>query len=388
MEHSSVAAASRAEAGSRPLVRWHTTDEEITALRGPWTALEQRAEMNTVFARWLFRVLWYRCFAPDGDSPLCGTLWHDGELIGVAPMVLRRTRMHGVPVLRVDFSGYQIKQGEFLCDPACTETAERLFRAILEDIRPDVGTIIGPPIESSSFGALRSIAVAHGFEIVARPHHYSIIRLDAGYDAYFASLKRAFRSNVRRYERRLREHAVRQEAFGNRPHDPAIVRAAVDRMVSVVRSSWRADYGESMPQSWRSIYTDAALAFAEEGNLRLDFLVIDETDAAFLYALLDGDTLYDMTIGYRKEFKPLAPGTVLMQRLLRRYAAEGIKTVVSQGPYPYKRHWSTGQIPQSELFFFGPSVRGRLSRFIHVHAIPHVEAWRAKHSRWYGAENR
>jgi len=143
-----------------------------------------------------------------------------------------------------------------------------------------------------------------------------------------------------------------------------------------------------MPELWRAIYADTAETFAAEGNLRLEFLVIDGKDAAFFLALADGDRVYDIAVGFREEFKSLSPGTVLMQRALRGYCAEGVRTVVSQGPYPYKRHWSTGQLDCSQVRFFGPSLRGRLSHLGATRLLPLVEGLRTRRSRWHGSERK
>jgi len=93
-------------------------------------------------------------------------------------------------------------------------------------------------------------------------------------------------------------------------------------------------------------------------------------------------------VGYREEFKSLSPGTVLMQRALRGYCDEGIRTVVSQGPYPYKRHWATGRIDRSRIQFFGPSLRGRSSHLAVTHVAPLIQKLKKSRSRWSESERK
>ena len=375
--------------GRSPLtVRWVDSLDQVEALREHWSQLESRASDRTIFARWLFRYVWYRNLVHNGEQPLCGGAWSGDRLVGLAPMARSRSRLHGVPVHRVDFSGRQVHQGEFLVDDEHPDAAERLFASLLDDVRPDAGTIIGPEMGSPGLATLAAIASQRGFKFVERPHHHSIVRLDAGYDAYFASLKRTFRRNVRSRARKLERLGATVETFGHGDHDVEAIRGAIDRMVEIVDSSWRAHEGEKMSEQWRAVYEDTAVVFAAEGNLRLDFLVVDGRDAAFFYSLVDEETLYDVTIGYHHDFRHLSPGTVLMQRLLERYADEGIRSVVSQGPYPYKRHWSTGKVNQSDIHFFAPTLRGRLGYLVNAYLMPHVSQWQKRYSRWHNADGR
>src|ERR1043165_7996982 len=86
-------------------VQWLTRVADIDAIAGEWTTLEAAAHDRTVFSTFDLLANWSRHYAgPYGGEPLIGIARRGGALVGVAPLVILRGRLAGIPVTRVQFA--------------------------------------------------------------------------------------------------------------------------------------------------------------------------------------------------------------------------------------------------------------------------------------------
>jgi len=360
-------------------VRWVRDLGSLEALQEPWEALEREDKGRTIFATWRYRMVWYRNRA--GERPLVAGVWDDATLVGLGAFTEWKGTLGGVPIRRVDFSGHQVYQGEILASREQERVRDLILGSLMKNVRCDAMMILGPDGAAADAERLVELGRAHRFQCERTPHHFSVVDLEKGYDAYFAGRTSQFRTNVRNRERKIAAlGGAEVEVVGRSGESEAQVHAAMDRVSSILDRSWRPkESGPRAPNADR-IERATSVEFAKTRQLELSFLRIDGKDVAFYQAVREGETLYDIAIGFDDAYKAVGPGTVLLQRVLKAAAAGGVRRLVTHGPYPYKKFWASRRVDQSRYLFFAPTIRGRLARYFKLRVAPRIAAIRK--SRW------
>jgi CelD/BcsL family acetyltransferase involved in cellulose biosynthesis len=343
-------------------VRWTSDADEIAALEDRWRDLAAGSREATPLGGPDYLLPWYRQYAGRAGRPLLGTAWQEGTLVALAPLVVRRARVGGVPVTCVQFAAAGAEAGEFLLADGRPELTGTLLESLAAQVPFDVARFNLLDPAAAEFAALARAAAQAGLALETLPTAYATVDLREGYDAYHARLSGKFRANLRRRARAAQaEGALRVEGVHLEPDVPAVERA-VGRMLAVSDASWKARRGGPMAEHHRGFYREIARRFGARGRLDLAILKLGGADRAYMMGVVDRDVYYDVTLSFDDAVRALAPGVLLTQEVLRRLAARGIRTVVSHGVHEYKRHFATAIVPRRRAFVFARRPRAALSR--------------------------
>ena len=185
-------------------VEWITRVADIEALAGEWKALESAVQDRTVFSTFDFLVTWYRNYAGAyGGDPLIGIARRGGTLVGVAPLVIRRGRLVGIPLTKVQFAMHDCFAGEFLVEDDHPETIGAFIDSLASEVKCGLICLNGIEPGSDRFCAVEESAKRHGLAIERTNHPNAIVDLKNGYEGYCDAMSRNFRRTVRRQAQRL-----------------------------------------------------------------------------------------------------------------------------------------------------------------------------------------
>ena len=340
---------------------WRTTLEEVRALEPHWRALEGRVRDRMIFGAYDHMELWYQCHGGAYGSPLVGAAWRDGSLVGLAPLVFRRATLGRVPVRRVGSAGQDGETGEILFPDGEEAALRGLFESLWRRGGVDVVDLFGITPGSARAAAISGAADAGGARSRGVRYRYATIDLSGGYEAYVGSLGGKLRGNLRRREKRALETGPIAVDRIHQTTDPALLDRYVERIVAIAERSWKATVGEAMRSNYREFYRLLARRFNERGMLDISIYTVGGRDASFIVGLRENGTYYDVTVSYDEAFAAISPGTLLMQEVAQRVAAEGIRLIVSHGDREYKRYWASAWVEQDHLFQFAGGPMARLS---------------------------
>ena len=354
-------ARSHTSAEPSPLrIEWITSLDGVMALEADWRELESQVQDRMVFGTFDHMAVWYECHAGVYGSPLVGTAWRGGDLVGLVPLVYRRATLRGVPVRRIGSAGLDGETGEILFPPweemALRELFESLFRRGGFDVIDLFGITPDSPREAAIMAAAGSKRRSRSVS-----YRYATIDLFRGYDAYVETLSAKLRGNLRRRERRALALGAMEVDRLHEPADPATVERAISRVIEIAERSWKAAAGEAMRANYRRFYRSLAERFNRRGMLDVSILTVGGKDAAFIIGLRENGVYYDVTVSYDEAFAGISPGTLLMQEVAKRVAGEGVRLIVSHGDREYKRYWASAWVDQAHLFLFAGSPLARLS---------------------------
>jgi CelD/BcsL family acetyltransferase involved in cellulose biosynthesis len=369
------------DAGAVERVEWIRDPAALASIEGPWRALEGRVEYRTHVSTFDFLATWYRQYAGEyGGTPLIGLAWHGPDLIGVAPLTVRRGRVGRVPVTRVDFAPNDSIAGEFLVEDERPDVVEALMDSLVRTRTTfDVICLNGFDPQAPLLSALDDFAARYRLAVQMEDHAYAVVDLRDGYEAYVARLSPHSRRNLNQKARKIATAGFTVQGI-QEAQNPEALAASLDRMIRINEASHKLQ-GQRLPDRHRGFLTEVVRRFGARGMLSLPILSIGGKDAAFILGVVERGCFYDITLAYDESFAKVSPGAFLMQQALQHLAAAGVHTAVSHGAHEYKRHWSTTFVPQKRAFLFAPGPRGRATRVVRFGLQPLWRRFAAQESQ-------
>ena len=352
----------RPSAGIAPLrFVWLDRLEDVEKLEAQWRKLQARVRERMAFGSYDYIVPWYREHRGAQGAILVGTAWRGDELVGIAPLAARRATLSKVPVRRIDSACHEGDIGEFLIPDDEIEAFEGILDSLIRRGGADAIVLKGLSPGSPRLKAVERVAAKHGRRFALEPYYYAVVELNEGYAAYERGLGRKLRGNLRRRARKMKEMGGGALDRLRSPADPDVVGAYLKRMFAVANKSWKERSGRATEERHHRFFSDVAQRANLRGMLDLSILVVGGRDAAFVFGLQADGVYYDVMISFDHEFASISPGSLLIQELLRRLPADGIRRLVSHGDYEYKRYWASAFVPQTRAIIFCPGVRAALA---------------------------
>lgn len=350
-------------------IDWISDARALDSLEGPWRALEAAVPERTHLSTFDFLTTWYRHYAGAyGGTPLVGVAWDGAQLVGVAPLTIRRGTIGRIPVTRVEFAPNDSVAGEFLIRDDRPDLAATFLEGLVRHARFDVVCLNGFAPDSRQLLALEGAAARHRLAARTEEHACAVVDLRGGYDAYRGGLSGNTRRKIVQKARRL--EAAGALVDGVQPGDrPGAVERAIARMIAITEASYKLQ-GRRLDDCHRGFLAELIARFGARGMLSLPILSIGGRDAAFVLGVVDRGCFYDISLAYDESFADVSPGFYLMQDTLRRLAAAGVHTVVSHGAHEYKRRWASTFVPQTRLFLFARRPRAAATRFVRFGLAP------------------
>ncbi|MDH5513384.1 MAG: GNAT family N-acetyltransferase [Gammaproteobacteria bacterium] len=345
-------------------VEWLSDLADIERLEPMWRALESRVSDRTVFVTWDYLITWYRHYGGIYGEPLVGVARKGDDLVGIAPLVVRRSTVGRIPVRRVDFACYDGEAGEFLIVDDNPEAAGELVGSAVKTMPFDVIRLSNFTSNSAKLDSVEQAAREQGLRLHREDYAYATVDLKSGYDAYYRSMGRNFRRNLKRMDERLAGIGQVRIEGARIGCDQSMIEPVVQRLFAIEAESWKAvKRGYPLAAHHRRFIQEIGERFGPQGKLDIAILTIGGVDAAYLMALMEHGVYYDVTISYSEKFSAASPGTYLMLLLMAELPSRGVHTVVSHGPHAYKKRWATAFVSVCNAYIFGKSLRARASRF-------------------------
>jgi CelD/BcsL family acetyltransferase involved in cellulose biosynthesis len=251
------------------------------------------------------------------------------------------------------------------------DAARRELAAALFERRPIELSLAFVDAAGPDMPAFHAAAGDAGYRTLERTLQRSpYVAIDGTWDAYVRRLSRNRRSQIGRRRRRLEDRGrlVLEVVGGGERLDELLEEA-----FNVEASGWKGATRTaiaSRPET-RRFYGEIAHWAARRDWLRVAFLRLDGHPLAVQYLFELGDTQYAIKGGYDPAFERYSPGIVLLQALLERAFATGLRWVSLGGADdPYKAVFSTSHQDYLRFQAFAPSPAGWLHWLAFAHGRP------------------
>jgi CelD/BcsL family acetyltransferase involved in cellulose biosynthesis len=351
------------------------TDPNVfVRLEREWNDAVDRAGITHPFLCHEWIRTWWECFGGDCELHLL-VVWSAGRVIAIAPLMLEKARMYGVPVRRLRLlQNDHSPRADFIIADRPDDAYRAIWSALFcERHNWDVLQLSQLPAESPTLGLVSGLAEADGCPTGVWQSGSSPYLVVTGTETdYFSSLSAKFRQNVRNRIARLRRTAEPTlEIVAGRD-----VAAALPDAVRLEESGWKRRAGTAICTSStiQRFYSCLAERMTTRGWLRLHFLTVQGRRIATSYSLAAGKRLYLCKTGYDPAYETCSPFKVLMHFLVRHAFAEGLAEIDLLGdPEPWKLEWTQTSRAHNWLFVFSDTNRGRLLYPVKFQLIPAVK---------------
>ena len=336
-------------------------DEGFDRLEPVWDQVLQSAECEHPFLEFIWVRTWWECFGSGSLHIL--VLWAGSQPIGIAPLMVTRTSVCGLPVRRIGFLyNAHVPRTDFIIARRHEECYQAIWRHLLENRCWDLLQLCQLPDTSPTLDAMAEIAEQDGHRIGLWASGESpFIRLHTTWLEYQTCLAAKHRSNLRNRFKRLGQIGPVALETLTTPQD---LGAGLDEGMRIEAAAWKGSEGTAiacLPQL-RKFYRLFGERSAARGWLRLNFLRCGDRRVAFDYSLCYRDRLFLLKLGYDPEVAMCSPSSLLLAKVLEKACGSGRERYDLLGQFvDWKRPWAKEAVAHQWLFVFSKGWRGRLA---------------------------
>lgn len=342
-------------------------DRRFEDLAAEWNRLAEQTSANSVFLRheWFDAAWsWLR-----GSADLCIVcVRRRNELIGICPLVRRRTSMSGLTLSVLEFLAVpDTQEAAVLAAPADVRTvADGLFSYLAGcELAWDAVDLQKLSAGSDGFRALTAAAAAAGFPATVEESGSNPgLGLTDSWAAYYGRrsrrLKKGNNHAANRIKRGGRNVTVRCFDSSNaREYDRD---ALLETLIDLSAKSWKADTGLTLENPKPRAFIERLTRHAVENGWFLAWLLsIDDVPAAMEYQLEYNGVVSGLRADYDQEFDDLSPGTLLNWRIIEQlFERKATFYYLGPGSNAYKMRWAEEEEALASVFVYSKSLRSRV----------------------------
>jgi len=349
-----------------------TDYSEFAGLAPIWNRLLERSRIDHPFLTHEWITIWWNCFAEEA-TPYIMTVVLDTEIIAIAPLMLTRSRLYGCSVrhLRAIVNVYT-ERFDLLLGDRSQEACESLWTYLKAHADEwDVLELRQLPCDSKALEHLPPLIETDGYPMGHWPANVApYVAIRQPWDAYYQSLKKAHRSNLRNHTRQLEQQGpvvLDIVAIDDRWE------ADMEDALKLEAVTWKVAEGTSLRSRRESdmFYRLMLQRAAQVGWLHMCFLKVGRVRIAVRISLLYRNKLYMLKSGYDEAYHRYSPGQVLTALLLREAWEQKLDEVDFLGDDErWKLSWATDRRPHSWLFAFPNRMKSRLLHGMKFRVIP------------------
>ena len=336
--------------------------EQLLALRESWERLLARAATANVFLSPAWLIAWCRHYVKDAGLRVI-VVYEDGELIGLAPLLVEHQSVCGIPLLK------QIKfLGAGLSDRLDILAASGKEREALEQITGwlfaqgwDVWDVDELPETSLTAELLPWLARRRGASVeVVCQSVCPVVKVPNNVAAYRSTRHREFWKKVDYYGRRLRKEHALEVRFNE---GAAELGRDLECFLEVYRSSFAARPSPLTDRRFADFRRDVVGELARQKRILLALLLVDGTPVSGQLCLLYQQSCYAYNLCHDPSFSKQSVGTVLQWEVLQYLIEHGYKEYdFLRGAEAYKYRWGASSVYHQRIRIWRNTRKVRLVR--------------------------
>lgn len=346
------------------------SDIRVTVRRGPAGLRALERDWSALYAalrprHFFHRVDWQRCLLEQlhaaPEEVLFVVLSDADGVLAIVPLEIAPSTRFGIAVRELRFPAHaHAPLRDMLC--GSSSSMRTAARVLLDHLRRSLGAswdilALEPVFPDSCtmrllagerrLGCLREHVADCGF-----------LPLD-DVEGLHDRLSRNFRSNLSRARNKLAaEDGVSLQCV----RGGASMAAALEAFMEVEASGWKGERGTGsaikLDERLAGFYACLARCAAEDDGCEVALLGVNGRTIAAQLALRVDATIYQLKIGYDEAHARLAPGNMLIERLIERYAREGVSRLHLVSDAQWHRNWRADRHGLYAVYACGLTPRG------------------------------
>lgn len=294
--------------------------------------------------------------------------------VAIVPLKAERQRRLGFAVRVLTLPPHvHLPLRDVLCASgvAARNVVESLLRFLRDQRFPWDVIRFADVIHESPLAALRS---ERWWRVIARPAKTcDFVVCDRPYDTIMHSFSRNFRSNLAKARNKLMTESGVEFESVSRP-GPDMQRCFAE-FLEVEASGWKGSAGTGsaikLHPELRRFYESLIAEISPAGEVVLNCLRVAGVPIAAQFCVRDEDTLYVLKLAYDERHARLAPGNMLLERVIQSGIASGsFRHVNLVGDPPWFKDWRPQEMPVFTIELYNGTAAG-----LALLAIRRVKQW-------------
>lgn len=360
-------------------------ENHFYSLAEDWAQLYQHDGRSIFLRHEWFEAAW-QWAKRDSECWLISVHQRD-KLVGVLPLVRRRSQYYGFPFYKLEFLTVPDSQ---LCDVVVVAAlAESVSQALTDFLvtqkhQWDMLELRLLPADSIAAGYLAPALKQADIRCLLDPSGENPwVDLSQGWDAFYASRSRSLKKKNNLIANRMRKAGqiaidwVRPERGHSTDHA-----AVLQTVIELSAKSWKQDTGNSLDQAGPNAFIQRlSQRAAAQGWLSIWLLKLDDKPLAMEYQLIDERHVYALRADFDSACPPdLSPGSYLnMQLLEQHFQTDLAEYRMGPGDNPYKYRWADNAHTLYRLAGYSPTLKGRLLALLELDIKPRLRRWLKPH---------
>jgi CelD/BcsL family acetyltransferase involved in cellulose biosynthesis len=349
---------------------------QLPGIKAAWETLcGELADSISVFSSYQWYESWWRHFSGGAQLNIVA-MWQGDRLIGVAPLMIRRATIHGLPATVLSFmENRQSLHNDFLVRP---EHREAFLSALLRsagrsDAPWDLIVFRNLPDSSANRVALTELLGASGKTWRKTPTWYDSPYLvpRGSWEDYLADRSPRTRKSLRNIVNSMQK-AGQVSVTQIRSREEFL--AVQEEVFQLARRSWAEAGGDSLASDANAAFSSELAQWAAElGWLSLWTLRLNGTLIAIEFHLRAFGKEHAVRGHYLPEYARLSPGTYLEMKIIEHAFREQDQVACYDfcGSFEnYKKKWTDRYASHCDVAVFSGSRYGRLLALHETTVVP------------------
>jgi CelD/BcsL family acetyltransferase involved in cellulose biosynthesis len=351
--------------------------EQFYQMADDWNPLLQDSSANSVFLTWEWVKTWWQFFNWDSELWVITVHNYYGELVGIAPLVIKnQRRLSGLNNRQLVFLGHGLAAPDhldFIIRQGYEDQVSRIFTTLIREERQQWDEINFQGIKPDSIVVSELISdLIHPHKFVTE-HDCPYLLLPENWETLKSSLSSSMRYNLGRFERRLDK---------DYPHSVSFKQVEdLDQFMPVLfelhtrAQNRKNNAGLFSHKLMQDFHKEIATIFIKNDWLRCYTLDVGQNSIAALYCYQYNGTVSFYQSGFDLFWKIYSPGTLIMMHAIKQAISEKNKVFdFLRGSEDYKYNWTKKNysnlyvsIPvsiksqiRSQVRYYGKKIKARL----------------------------
>jgi CelD/BcsL family acetyltransferase involved in cellulose biosynthesis len=344
---------------------------EVTVVRGPqglqaiaseWAEVAQQLGRRRFFHWYAWFCSYLSALDPDPAAVYFFVLRAGSRPVAIVPLKLERQRQSGIAVHVLTLPPHvHLPLRDVLCvaDVAASDVVESLLRCLREQrLRWDM-IRFADVMQESPLAALRSDG---GWRVlVRRAKTCDYVVCDRPFETITRTFSRNFRSNLTKARNKLAQEAGVEFESVSQP-GPDMQRCFAE-FLEVEASGWKGNAGSGtaikLHPELLHFYASLIDNLAAADAVVINCLRAGGAPIAAQFCLRDADTLYVLKLAYDERHARLAPGNMLLERVIGAGCASGMfRHVNLVGDPPWFKDWQPLEVPVYTIELYNTTAAG------------------------------
>lgn len=295
-------------------------EDAVLGLGEEWANLLSKSAQDHLYLTHEYISTWWKHLSKSAALYII-LVREAGELLAIAPLMLRRGTLLRCPVRRIEFAGSGWGYGGFILHKRKKECLERIFTHLEEMKTWDV-MYLGPTLGDPDITPQDVAGLLPPRRSVYEPVRVGIpyIPLRMTWEQYLAERSSSFRRNVKARSKKLTGFGRVDYLRITKIEDAGVPLSTVmGWMRTVAENSWKAKAGTAISSDPLvfAFYKELAERLNAMGGLDLSLLFVNQRPVAYIFgAVYNGDYL-EIDIAFDSELSRVSPGVLVRNCLLQ-----------------------------------------------------------------------